>query len=137
MAGIFVSYRRDDSSGHAGRLVAALREQFPQCEIFFDLQSIKAGVDFVVSLNGALASCSVLLAVIGPRWVGAQDAAGKHRLDDEGDYVRLEAAEALRRGVVVIPVLVGGAKMPGTAELPVPLRPLAQRNAQELSDLRW
>ncbi len=137
MAGIFVSYRREDSSGHAGRLTQALRDQFPDTRVFFDLQAIKAGVDFVASLQTALSSSSVLLAVIGPRWLSAQDASGKRRLDDESDFVRLEITTALQRGVNVIPVLVGDAKMPTAADLPEQMRPLATLNALRLSDQSW
>jgi hypothetical protein len=80
----------------------------------------------------------VLLAVIGPRWISIQDDAGLRRLDDPTDYIRLELATALgRANVRVIPVLVDGATMPALEALPADLKPLARRNALELTDKRW
>jgi hypothetical protein len=80
----------------------------------------------------------VLLAVIGPRWVSLTDADGKRRLDDPNDYTRLEIVTALRRrDVRVIPVLVEGAQMPDSNQLPEDLQPLCRRNAIELTDKRW
>lgn len=136
MGGIFVSYRRSDSAGYTGRLMDDLKEQFPGSEIFRDIEAIEAGADFVQAIDRAVASCSVLLAVIGPRWL-ATDANGKSRLFAENDFVRLEIATALRRDVRVVPVLVEGAKMPDADQLPDDLKTLARRQAHELSDRRW
>jgi hypothetical protein len=79
----------------------------------------------------------VLLALIGPQWLMVKDGQGKPRLEDPGDYVRLEIATALRRGIRVIPILIQGASMPGAAALPEDLKPLAMRNAVELSSSRF
>lgn len=138
MKGIFISYRRQDSQSAAGRLADHLRENMRGVPIFRDVETIEPGVDFVEAIDRALQSCGILLAVIGPRWVGMPDAAGKRRLDDANDYTRLEIATALQReGVRVIPVLVEGAQMPGSDELPDDLKLLARRNAIELTDKRW
>lgn len=138
MPGIFISYRRQDSQSAAGRLADHLREHLPQVTIFRDVETIEPGVDFVQAIEKALASCGVMLVVIGPRWLTVTDAAGRRRLDDPRDYTRLEAATALgRESVRVIPVLVEGATMPAEADLPEDLRPLCRRNAIELTDKRW
>ena len=137
MAGIFLSYRRDDSGGHAGRLADDFRQAFESGEVWRDIEAIEAGADFVSAIGDAVDACTVLLALIGPRWLDARDGAGKRRLDDERDFVRLEIAMALDRGVRVIPILVGGAAMPAESDLPATLRPLARRQAHELSDKRW
>jgi hypothetical protein len=137
MAGIFLSYRRDDSGGHAGRLADDLKQAFASDQVWRDIEAIEAGTDFVEAIGKAVGSCNVLLAMIGPRWLDATNPAGKRRLDDPGDFVRLEIATALERGVRVIPVLVAGAAMPAEAALPEVLRPLSRRQAQELSDKRW
>lgn len=138
MQGVFISYRRLDSQSAAGRLADHLREHLPQVPLFRDVETIEPGVDFVDAINRALQSCSVLLAVIGPRWVSLTDASGKRRLDDPNDYTRLEIVTALRRNDVrVIPVLVEGAQMPDTSQLPDDLQPLCRRNAIELTDKRW
>lgn len=138
MQGIFVSYRRQDSQSAAGRLSDHLREHLQGVLIFRDVEAIEPGVDFVDAIERALNDCGVLLAVIGPRWIDAQDASGNRRLDDPNDYTRLEIATALKRdGVRVIPVLVEGAVMPATDQLPDDLDALARRNAIELTDKRW
>jgi len=137
MAGIFLSYRRDDSGGYAGRLADDLKQAFAGDQVWRDIEAIEAGADFVDAIGKAIGSCSVLLALIGPRWLDAKNTAGARRLDDPNDFVRLEIATALDRGVRVIPVLVGGATMPAESALPDVLRPLARRQAHELTDKRW
>lgn len=138
MQGIFISYRRQDSQSAAGRLADHLKEHMRGVPIFRDVETIEPGVDFVDAINRALKSCGVLLAVIGPRWSSLTDATGKRRLDDPNDYTRLEIATALARdGVRVVPVLVEGAQMPGSDELPEDLKSLSRRNAIELTDKRW
>src|SRR6185437_6808061 len=134
---IFLSYRRDDSGGHVGRLHDALSARFGSQRIFVDIDHIGAGQDFVQVVDDAVARCAVLLVVIGKRWAGT-GRIGKRRIDNPGDFVRLEVAGGLRRqGLRVIPVLVGGATMPGPSELPDDIKELARRNAFELSDTRW
>jgi hypothetical protein len=136
MPGIFISYRREDASGHAGRIYDALRQRFDE-EVFMDV-GIEPGVDFVEQIDHAVGSCRVLVVVIGPRWSTMEDAKGRRRLEHPGDLIRVEVEAGLRKpGVRVIPVLVQGATMPSAEELPRSLGGLARRNALELSDARW
>lgn len=137
MAGIFISYRRDDALGWVGHLAQRLKESFPQAQVFHDITTIRPGEDFTVAIERALSSCQVLLALIGPRWLSAPSAEGLRRLDDPADFVRIEIATALARPILVVPVLLGGAAMPAAASLPEALRPLARRQGLELSDKRW
>ena len=133
----FISYRRDDSAGHVGRLYDALSARFGRQRLFFDIDHIAPGQDFVQVLDSSLNRCSVLLVVIGKRWAGSGRIGGR-RIDQPDDFVRLEVAAALRRpDLRVIPVLIQGARMPGPAALPDDLKDLSRRNATELSDLRW
>lgn len=133
-SGIFISYRRDDSSGHAGRLADKLVEHFGRNRIFVDIDTIEPGEDFVTVIENAVGSCQILIAVIGRNWLSAN---GSGRLDNPNNFVRLEIATALRRDIRVIPVLVQRASMPKPQDLPEDLLKLARRNAVELSDLRW
>lgn len=137
MSRIFVSYRRDETSGHAGRLIDSLNRHFGKQRVFFDLQTLEPGVDWVEALERALEECEVLVAVIGRSWLTAADKKGRRRLDNPDDPLRREVATALRRGVRVVPVLVQGAEMPETSELPADLAPLTRRQAIELTDSRW
>ena len=134
---IFVSYRREDARGDAGRLTDKLKSHFGEKQIFRDVEAIEAGVDFVEAINNAVGSCAALLAIIGPSWLKIADEAGVRRLDDPHDFVRLEIDAALKRSIRVIPVLVGGAAMPKSGELPAELESFARRQAHELSDSRW
>lgn len=129
---VFVSYRRADSAGHAGRLEADLTRLLGD-RIFRDVSDIAPGAEFPEVLRGELDSCGAVLAVIGPRWRRAFD-----ERPADGDYVRVELREALGRdGVAVIPVLVNGAILPGRDDLPEGLKPLADRQAVSLRDDRW
>ncbi len=106
--------------------------------MFWDVAgSIKPGEAFDLAIERATASCDVLLPVIGRQWLTCTDAAGQRRIDDPHDFVRLEIGTALRRKIPVIPVLVQRAVMPAADDLPQNLRPLARRQAVELSDGRW
>ncbi len=137
MAGIFISYRRSDSTGSTGRLTSELKARFPDSAIFRDINSIEAGANFIEAIDTAIQSCAVLLAVMGPRWLSVTGDTGGRRIDDSKDLVRLEIGAALQRGVRVIPILVEGATMPPAHELPEDIRALASRHAHELSDSRW
>lgn len=130
---IFLNYRRDDTAGHAGRLFDRLNHRFPG-RVFRDVDGIAYGLDFVEEIERKLASCQVLIVLIGKHWLTLKVEGGGRRIDDENDFVRLEVATGLRRKIRVIPVLVHGASMPRAAELPDDLKPLAKRNALEVTE---
>ena len=135
--GIFISYRREDAASAAGRLFDWLGNQFGMEQVFADVDSISPGDDFVEKITSAVASCTVLLAVIGNRWLTAAGDDARPRLEDPHDFVRLEISAALSRGIRVIPILVEGARMPGEGDLPDGLAPLSRRQAVRLSPDRW
>jgi hypothetical protein len=137
MSGIFISYRREDSAGWTGRLSEQLKGRFGADSIFMDIDTLAPGVDFTDALQKAVGSCSMLLAMIGPKWATVADKSGKPRLEDPNDWVRVEIAAALKRKIRVIPVLVGGASVPTMDLLPDELDALAHRHAHELTDKRW
>src|SRR5882724_4143611 len=128
MRGIFISYRREDAAGYAGRLYDRLAAHFGPDRVFMDVEGIEPGVDFVDAIERAVGSCEVLIVIIGKDWL-AVDGAGKRRLDDPGDFVRIETAAALARHIRVVPVLVDEAAMPSADQLPANLAPLARRQA--------
>lgn len=134
---VFLSYRRDDSSGHAGRLADALVQEFGPKNVFQDVAAIGPGRDFASAIEDALGDSEVVLVVIGPKWLAASGPSGKARLHEPGDYVRTELATALSLDVPVVPVLINGAKLPTVAELPDELGPLAHRQAVVLRDESW
>jgi hypothetical protein len=130
MATIFISYRRGDSAGHAGRLYDQVVARFGEGNVFKDLDSMKPGADFAQVIEEAVTSSDALLAVIGSNWVSP-------RLKDPDDWVRLEIAHALAGDVRVVPILVEGAKMPAPSDLPADLSTLTQRHAVDLSETSW
>ncbi|MGH6623960.1 MAG: TIR domain-containing protein, partial [Burkholderiaceae bacterium] len=137
MRGIFISYRRDDAEGQAGRLFDDLSAHFGRDAVFMDVAGIKKGLDFRRIIDAHVASCGVLLVIIGKGWLSAKDSKGQRRLDDANDFVRLETAAALSRDIPVVPVLVHGAVMPTEHDLPDGLKELAFRNGTELTHARW
>jgi hypothetical protein len=133
VSGVFISYRREDAEGSAGRLYDRLVTRFDPKLVFMDLYSIKAAAEWKSTITETVSNCDVLLAVIGPRWSSVTDETGRRRLDSEDDYVRREIRTALESQVRVLPVLVQGALMVGSSELPADLERLAGLHAVELS----
>ena len=137
MRAIFISYRRQDAEGQAGRLFDELVNRFGSGAVFMDVAAIEPGRDFRRAIEQQVASCGVLLAIMGRDWIDAKDDAGRRRLEDPLDFVRLETASALKRDIPVVPVLVHGAKMPRPDQLPADLVEFAYRNGVELTHARW
>lgn len=132
MPKIFVSYRREDNADAAQAIYDKLADHFGAESVVFDVNTIAPGVDFVQFLNRQVNECDALLAVIGDHWLDLRTTDGTRRIDDREDFVRIEIAAALRRKIPVIPVLVGKASMPSSAQLPRGLKRLSRSNAAEV-----
>src|SRR4029453_10512751 len=128
---IAISYRREDSLPAAGRLYDRLEQRFGKENVFMDFDSIQPGVDFRDQIKNTIERSKVLIAVIGPNWLGQKNDTTR-RIDDSGDFVRLEVAPALQRGIPVIPVLVNDTRMPKPETLPIDIQALAFRQALPL-----
>ena len=129
---VFISYRRDDSAGHAGRVHDRLDQEFGRDLLFMDVDAVPLGVNFVKVLSEEVAKCDVLLAVIGPNWLNARDEDGNRRLDNPHDFVRIEIGAALQRNIPVIPILLDGTKVPKANQLPKELEELSLRNGLDI-----
>ena len=136
MAGVFVSYRRDDSQGFAGRLADDLGERLGKDRVFRDME-IPIGSDFSDVLHRAIAASDLLLVIIGRRWIGDAVDGYPSRLFEPADWVRTEIEAAFQQGKQVVPILVGGAQMPAQDQLPDSIGRLASLQAAEISDRRW
>ena len=135
---VFISYRRQETAWPARQLYELLVEEFGADHVFKDVDNIEPGDDFVTTLQSAVSSCGVLLALIGPQWLTISDGHGGRRLDDPADFVRLEIETALGRDDVrVIPILVDHATMPAREELPEGLRALTRRQAIEINPVTF
>ncbi|MEQ1580766.1 MAG: TIR domain-containing protein [Steroidobacteraceae bacterium] len=132
MPGIFISYRRSDNPDATGRIYDRLVAEFGRALVFKDIDSIPLGRDFRSHLNEIIGDCAAVLAIVGPRWTDARNDAGHRRLEDPDDFVRIELEAALARNIPVVPVLVGNALMPGSAQLPSTLEALAYRQSIEV-----
>jgi len=129
MSKIFISYRRVDSADVTGRIYDYLCRTFNSDDIFKDVDSIPPGVDFRTIIRETVESCDVAVVIIGKDWLTTTNSQGNLRLDDPDDFVRLEIEGALKRNIPLIPVLVRGAELPSSKDLPVSLQSLAYRNA--------
>ncbi|HYN06980.1 MAG TPA: toll/interleukin-1 receptor domain-containing protein [Vicinamibacterales bacterium] len=112
MPRIFISYRREDTAGYAGRVYDGLQRRFGPENVFMDVDSLRPGDDFVEAIGRTLDQCDVMLAIIGPRWLAVTDKQGTPRLFDEGDFVRIEIQSALEKRLRTVPILVGRASVP-------------------------
>ena len=137
MPGVFISYRREDSSAYAGRLFDILSTHFGRENTFMDLDTIEGGDDFTAVIDRKLGASDALVAVIGDHWLTVTEQNGGRRLDNENDFVRVEIAKALEHGTRVIPVLVGGATMPHPSDLPANLQAMCKRQAMEVRDTHF
>ena len=130
--GVFISYRRDEAAAYARGLYDRLAARFGRERVFLDVENIGWGEDFVEAITSAAESCAVMIVLVSRKWArGPGERAGAD------DYVRLEVATALGRGIRVVPILIQGAAMPAAKELSEDLAPLLRRNALALSDTRW
>ena len=129
---IFISYRRHEASGFAGRLYDNLANTFRVGRIFMDVGSIEPGLNFRNAMMRGVDRSAVLLVIIGPHWLDLTDENGDRRLDNGDDPVRVEIETAIARNIVVIPVLMDGTPMPDRRMLPTTIQELAQRHAIRL-----
>jgi TIR domain len=129
MTAIFISYRRQDTKQIAGRIFEKLEDKLGSGSVFMDIDSIPFGVDFHRFLDEAVARAGIVLVLIGHGWAEAKDEAGRRRLDNLDDFVRIEVESALKRKIPMGAVLVDGAPMPRAEQLPESMRALLRFNA--------
>lgn len=132
MAGIFISYRRDDSAAQARAVWERLCREFGRDQVFMDVDGIDPGDDFTEVIDRQLEGCQVMLVMIGARWHSVTDAHGRLRLHHRHDFVRYEVETALRRRIKLVPVLIDSTPTPLEEHLPVELHPLLRRQGLEL-----
>jgi hypothetical protein len=132
---VFISYRRDDTAANAGRLYDHLSNHFGEDNVFMDIDTIATGSDFTEAIRDALSRCNVMFVLIGRNWLSITDNSGRRRLDNPGDFVRLEIETAVRRGIRMVPVLIDGAEPPMAKDLPLSLQPLIKYQALQLTNI--
>jgi hypothetical protein len=133
MSGVFISYRRTDGGGWAGRLNDHLALRFGSNVVWQDVDDLEIGKDYLPQIFKQIKSSDAVLIVIGPHWL--KD--GLRRLRNTKDVLRMEIQQALKSRAAVIPTLVGGAEMPSAKKLPRAIAGLVNRNGIALSDADW
>lgn len=128
MSGVFLSYRRDDSGDDARRIHRRLADRFGDGLVYIDVEDIPLGVNFLDHITEALRQASYVLVAIGPRWLLLTDEEGRQRLRDPDDPVRYEIRTALQSKRPVVPMLLGGARMPRKNDLPAEIADLVMHN---------
>jgi hypothetical protein len=134
---LFISYRRSDARGVAGRLSDTLGAYFGDERVFRDIENIAGGADFGDVIEQNLQTADAVIVLIGPDWLTLKNDSGLRRLDEQKDWVAQEIAVAIEMKKPIFPVLVEGASMPRAEELPERLKPLTRYNAMSISDDRW
>ncbi len=131
---IFICYRRSDSPGAAGRIYDRLIQRFGRSAVFKDVDSIPLGVNFKQHLDRVVQQCSVVLVIIGEKWLEKEAGAEQRRIDDPRDFVRIEIESALKREIPIIPLLIENGTLPSEEELPITLQELAFRHGMEVGN---
>jgi pterin-4a-carbinolamine dehydratase len=134
---IFISYRREDSGPISRRLADSLTRHFGMNAVFIDTDSIRLAQNWKQQIDNALYESSVVVVVIGSRWLFIQDAYGRRRIDAEDDWVRSEILAGIKNERTVLPVLVSGTTLPSAQALPDCMRPLLNSQGYELNDKYW
>jgi pterin-4a-carbinolamine dehydratase len=138
MSVAFINYRRSDSQQASQGLYSQLCTRFGPTRLFLDVGAILPGALWPNRLRSALAECTVILAVIGPRWLTASNQYGQRRLDDPNDWVRNELSFAIANHKPVIPLLVAGADaLPPPEALPNDISGLLNYQSMTLRDEKW
>lgn len=131
---VFISYRREDSAGHSGRLFDRFVNELGRDRVFRDVDNIRPGENFADVIRHKIRESDVLLVLIGPRWLTASNEEGRRRLEYSDDFVRLEIEMALESQMWVIPVLLPGASLPTVTDIPDVLAPLVTFNAYDVTE---
>lgn len=134
---LFISYRRSDARGIAGRLSDTLSAYFGDDRVFRDIENIAGGADFGNVIEQNLQNADAVIILIGPDWLSTKNENGQRRLDHPQDWVAQEIAVAMQLKKPIFPVLVENTPMPRADELPEKLKPLTRYNALSISDDRW
>jgi hypothetical protein len=134
---IFLSYRRDDTSGHVGRLRDRLTQRYGESAVFWDIEGVEPTRRYRDEIERALDECRIVCVVIGKQWVSISQTDGIARLRQHDDVVRWEIARSIQKGLTILPVLVGGGTMPDKSDLPPDIRKLAGVMAHTMSEANW
>ncbi len=124
---VFISHRHADSGWLGQFLRARLASHLTGSRVFLDHDDLAPGDLWPKMLDQQLDRATALLALIGPNWETLANETGIRRIHLPDDVVRCEIITALRRRILIIPVLHDRSTPPRAEELPQDLRPLLER----------
>ncbi len=133
---LFISYRREDEGPTAIFIKSKLDEVFGSEHVFMDLDNIQRGDNWKDTLKNNLEECNCLIVIIGKNWLRIQDEFFVRRIDKKDDWVRIEIETAIRRGIKIIPLFIGGALTQKEA-LPKSIQKLLDSQGLVINALSW
>lgn len=133
----FISYRRADSSAASRWLAKSIARTYGVQSVFVDTETIRMSDDWAGRIDEALRACTLLIPVIGPRWLSIADEDHRRRIDHPDDWVHKEILHALSEGKRVLPILLSRTPMLKPRALPPAIAGLAKYQGFELRDERW
>ena len=133
---VFLSYRREDSEAETRNILLSL-QRLGNEDVFMDRTSLEPGSRWPDKIRDALERATIVLVIIGPRWLTSLSQDGRRRIDSKEDWVHLELKIAIEKNKTIVPVLVNGAKMPSAMSLPDNLSEITNRQAVRLHQESW
>jgi WD40 repeat protein/glycine cleavage system H lipoate-binding protein len=131
--GVFISYRRMDTLQWAKRLGRSLERFYGAHRVFLDIASNRGGKDYRKEIEAFIKKADLIVLLIGPDFFGEKNKAGKTRLQEVNDPVRIELNLALSIGKDVYPLLVDGAKQPLEHDFPEDIREIIFRQTERIT----
>jgi hypothetical protein len=133
---LFISYRRGEDSDPAVAIFDAVIDEFGEACVFFDVAGVPSGARFADTIQAQLERATVMVVVIGAKWLYAADEHGRRRIDQDGDWVRREVLYGLEH-TTVLPAYIGDAPFPTADALGRALADLTGLQALRLRLGRW
>lgn len=128
---IFLNYRRSDGGSWTSLLSDSLSDHFGAEHVFLDIVNIPPGARLQPYLAAQVSDCAAMVVVIGPQWLKELHV----RIGQTApDHVLIEIEVALQRGKPIVPVLIGGATMPVSDDLPATIQELADISGITLNE---
>ena len=132
---IFISYRRKDTGGYAGRLYDYLKKEYGASNVLFDIEVDATVEELRTWVQRVVPESSVIIVLIGDQWI--EDKLKRRRLEDEDDIVRLEIELALNNEIPIIPLLIDGANFPSNSDLPNTIKKICLYKGYEINNNFW
>ena len=120
MKPVYISYRREDASKVADFLFEKLTAKYGPRAVVIDFDRALSNSEKKAKIEAAIRESSVLIALIGRRWL---DCINEKEVEAQIDHrVVFELATAVRANITIIPLLVDGAAPPSFEQIPAEIK---------------